>query len=171
MIFSRGAYFPQRGGNGGFLCAHRQCAGKEPSLLQGKGESRAGLTPWQQQNLGSSHLLSTVRKIKTTGAFFSPDSSIPTKNIKLMHKKIENDEKVNCEAATIKVVSPATVQMSEHERRDYSRRLQEAGGCSSMKSSRARRRLHNQLSFSKSYFEISCFWPLDILKTSPGLSL
>lgn len=84
--------------------------------------------------------------------------------------EIENDETVNCEALTIKLISSAKGKISEHESRDCSCSLQSGDKHSARKSSHAGRLCH-QSSSSKSYFEISYFPLLDILKVSPGLSL
>lgn len=80
--------------------------------------------------------------------------------------EIENDETVNCEAWTVKLISLAKGKISELKRRGC--------GCSLKHSARKSShtgRLRHQSSSSKSYFEIRCFLLLDILKVSPGLSL
>lgn len=81
--------------------------------------------------------------------------------------EIENDETENYEALTVKLISSAKGKMSEHQSGDRGNR----GKHSARKSSHAIRRLCHQPSFSKSYFEISCFLLLEILKVAPGLSL
>lgn len=85
--------------------------------------------------------------------------------------EIENDETENCEALTVNLISSAKGKTSEHQRGNRSCGSQNRGERCGRESSHARRRLCHQPPFSKSYFEISCFLLLEILKVPPGLSL
>lgn len=171
VTFSPGAHFLYHGDLEGFLYRWEPCAVQGLSLSQRwekqRGERRTDPTPWLAAGTGLSRLLSTVRKNKDhrrvfalkTLPFWLRTLSEHTRNREWWNGKLwGTDCKINKFSTRKDEWTP--------ERGSWQQRQ-----ASARKSSHASRRLCHQPSFSKSYFEISCFLLLEILKVAPGLSL